>query len=240
MCDSQKLIRIDKKLQNDNLYMSHFYVNITVYIFLSGEAYVDVRNRKYRFYAIIEILICASMVVLVIFSIIRANESLSAESGKITIEEFIYPVLELALGVIVLEVCMHLRARSLNEELCLENQRLHAIIASSNSLIFEYYIKTNEFKWYGDSEKIINASERNKSLESLLHPEDWPIILQQLEDAKRDKTYSAEVKLLDEKGKYHMCNCRTTVEKNATGRVRIILGIIQDVDVRQKNEVCKN
>lgn len=192
------------------------------------------RNRRYRFYAIIEALVLACMVVLVIFNIIRVNENLSADSCKIALEEVVYPMLELVLGVVILVVCMHLREKGMNEELCMENKRLHAIVDSSNSLIFEYNIKTSKFKWYGDAEKIFNISERNVDLESFLHPEDWPVILQQFEDAKRDKAYSTEVKLLDSEGNYRICICRTTVEKNATGRIRIILGIIQDMDARQK------
>lgn len=207
-----------------------------MYKYLSGETYV--RNRKYRFYAIIGVLIFACMVVLVIFSLIRLRENYLAESGKIAMEEVICPVLELVVGIIILVMCMHLQARSMNEYLYLETQRLHAIVDSSYSLIFEYYIGTNEFKWYGDVEKIFNVSGRKTNMESFSHPEDWPVILQQFEDAKRNKTYSVEVKLLDAKGEYRICNCRTIIEKNTTGRVRLILGIIQDADVRQKNEVC--
>lgn len=118
--------------------------------------------------------------------------------------------------------------------LYVESRRLHAIIDSSDSLIFEYNIRRNEFKWYGDVEKIFDVSKRNVNLEKLSHPDDWPVILQQFEDAKRNKTYSAEVKLLDAKGKYRICNCRTILEKNTAGNVRNILGIIQNADVRQQ------
>lgn len=193
------------------------------------------KNRKYRFYAIIEVLVLVFMAVLVIFSLIRVNESLWTESGKTAIEEVIYLIFELVAGITIFAVCVHLGAKSLNEELYLENKRLHLIVDSGCSLIFEYHVQTKAFKWYGDAGKTFNISERKLDFESLLHPDDWPVILQQLEDAKRNKTYSSEVKLLDAKGEYRICNCRTIVEKNCPESKRIILAIIQEADVRQRS-----
>lgn len=196
------------------------------------------KNKKCKIYVIIEILTFACMMLLIIFSSMRLNGNHMAESGMLDIEEVIYLVLELVTGNLILIICIHMQARSINEKLCLETRRLRAIVDSSFSLIFEYDIRTNEFKWYGDVDKIFNVAQRDTKLESFLHPDDWPIILQQFEDAKRSITYSVEVKLRDARGEYRICNCQTIIEKNITGGVTIILGMIQDVDVRQNSETC--
>lgn len=114
-----------------------------------------------------------------------------------------------------------------SRELYQENQRMLAVANLSGSLIFEYDAGTGDINWLGDGEQIFRAKERELTLEALIHPEDWPFTIQQMEDLKRDKIYSINVRILDASGEYCFCRCRMVAMKNEWGRITQTLGIIE-------------
>ncbi|MCD7836322.1 MAG: PAS domain-containing protein [Lachnospiraceae bacterium] len=184
------------------------------------------KNSKYRLYAIIEFLICVYMVAIVLLSLTEISGFLSTEADKAAIGEIICTILGLAVGAAALSALTHRKSESFSDKLFAENERLQMAAGNDCSLIFKYYVKTDEYRWCGDSEKIFNISGRRLKLEEFTHPDDWPVILQQFEDAKRNKLYSCEVRLLDAEGKYRMCRCHTIVDGDSGGE-ELIIGIIQ-------------
>lgn len=141
-----------------------------------------------------------------------------------------YLVLAATLGILVLLLSILGIGSTCSRELYQENQRMLAVANLSGNLIFEYDAKAGHINWLGDGEQIFRAKERNLTLEKLIHPEDWPFTMQQMEDLKRDKIYSIHVRILDAAGEYCSCRCRMVAMKNEWGRITQTLGIIEPLN----------
>ncbi len=171
------------------------------------------------------------------FSTIRLcqiNARFVAETGMSVLREFLSLTLGITAGFSCLMVCvwgmMHIR----NTRLYAENQLIHAIGASGRNLFLEYWDKTKKQRWLGDAEHIFRAKEGNMTLEELVHPDDYPLLKQQMEDVKRGIFYTVDVRLRDVDGRYRICSFQMIPIRREIGRPMRILGIAQDVDAERK------
>ncbi len=98
------------------------------------------------------------------------------------------------------------------------------------TLVFEYDLKRGRIVWKEHGEKRFLAKKRKLTLEGLVHPDDWPFVLQQFEDLKRERFYTEETRLLDAAGNYRPCSLRLAVVKAAGGRPVLAVGIIHELD----------
>lgn len=145
-----------------------------------------------------------------------------------------YLILAATLGILIFLLGILGIGPTCNRELYQENQRMLTMANLSGNLIFEYDTKTGKINWLGDGEQIFQAKKRNLTLEELIHPQDWPFTIQQMEDLKRDKGYSVNVRILDAEGEYRYCRCRMAAMKNEWGRVTQTIGIIEP-DIAEKS-----
>ncbi|MCH5343342.1 MAG: PAS domain-containing protein [Acetatifactor sp.] len=159
---------------------------------------------------------------------------LDSDMRELAVEDFLPLTLSMLVGFGILMVCACgiMRVRHMN--LYLENQLTHAIMDSGYSMFLEYCDKTKEQRWLGDVKHVFKAKEGNLDLEQLVHPEDLPLLDQQMEDVRRGRLYSVDVRLKDVEGKYRICSFQMIPIHAVLGRHTRILGIVQDVDVERR------
>lgn len=192
--------------------------------------------KKYQIYVLAGIILFFIFVMHGTMVFLRASANFPIGTEKIFADAVFYPFLELTIGIVILIVSVHFMYKARYEDTFLENQKVRAIIDSGYSLIFDYSVKGSNIKWYGDAEKVFNVVGSNISIEKIIHPDDWPIALQQIEDVKRDKVYSSGVRFVSASGEYLLCSCRMVALKSMSGKTRQILGVIQDMDGQIKCE----
>ena len=175
------------------------------------------KSLKYWICAIGGTLLFIFIIVSGIYKFLIASEGLSALR---------YLNLEIVAGLIMLNLFLNILWHIRQKNIYIEIHRIKSIIDTSRSLIFEYSVKKDEYVWYGDAEKLFMMKEKNRSLDSVIHPDDLPVIMQQVEDAKHNKVYAVDARLADVNNGYHVCLCRMVPSKEITGSVKKIFGEI--------------
>lgn len=158
----------------------------------------------------------------------------AGEMGELVAKGFFSLILSLFVGFGILMACTCGMMRLRHAELYLENQLTHAIVDSGCSLILEYCDRTKKQRWLGDAQHIFKAKEWNLTLEELAHPDDFPMLNQQMEDVKRGILYSVDVRLKDAEGEYRICSFQMVPIGAVRGRLSRVLGIVQDVDAERR------
>jgi hypothetical protein len=186
------------------------------------------KNNKYRLYSAIEIIILIFLIIFEMFSIQNAGKGFQSDIGDEVRREILRLVMVIMTAGVGIFLCFHLSRKAKYQEIKDDNNRLHAIVDAECSLIFEYNSEDDIFVWYSKTDKFYNVPCQKEAFEKCVNPDDWPILLQQLEDAKRRKTYTIPIRLTDASGNgsEHLYNCRTIAGSNTPGRVKKVIGVI--------------
>lgn len=149
----------------------------------------------------------------------------------------IHLALGLALSFCILYLAIYLLIRKRHSELYVENQRVHAIIDSSYSLIFEYDENEQNMTWYGDARGLFDKNNDNMDLQQIIFREDKKTFQKQLKDLRHGaKPYTTDIRLRKQNGKYLWCNCQLVAIRSLSGHIIKILGIIRDIDIHKAKE----
>ena len=139
-------------------------------------------------------------------------------------------VLCIFLGIFCFLIAVYYMSRERLAWLYRENKRFTEIIKASDHLVFCLSVKDRRFCWYGDLGKIMGGKKRDINLEKISHPDDFPIILQQLEDTGRGIVYYTETRFRGESGGYEIFLCRMVpVEQNGKKNGNIV-GFLRKAD----------
>lgn len=144
----------------------------------------------------------------------------------------------LGAGFIALFAAMYLWIRKRYGDIYVENQRFHAIMSVSQSLVFEHYEKNHAIKWYGDAQKAFEEHKEGILLKEIMHPEDYGRFRKQMQDLRDGNEYEAELRLKGRNGEYLWCNCRLVAVRTISGKIISIIGIIRNIDDQKKKELA--
>jgi hypothetical protein len=164
------------------------------------------------------------------FSIQNAGKGFQSDVSDAVRKEVLHLVTVIMTAGIGMFLCFYMSRREKYQEIEYDNNRLHAIVDAECSMIFEYNVENEVFLWYGESDRAYNVPNRKESFEKCVNPDDWPVLLQQLEDARRRKTYVIPIRLADAAGdgSEHLYNCRTIAGSDTPGKVKKIIGVIRE------------
>lgn len=193
-----------------------------------------VKNKRFWFLAGVGMTGFSICMLLGLICFYRLCMRLTDGMGKPDIQDFFSLALSMSAGFGILMVCVCGIMQLRHIELYQENRLAHAIMDSGCSLILEYCDRTKEQRWLGDAKHIFKAKEGKLTLEQMVHPEDLPLLNQQMADVKRGKVYSAYVRLKDAQDKYRICSFQMIPVREVMGKPERILGIAQDVDADRK------
>lgn len=144
----------------------------------------------------------------------------------------------LGAGFIALFAAMYLWIRKRYGDIYVENQRFHAIMSVSQSLVFEHYEKNHAIKWYGDAQKAFEEHKEGILLKEIMHPEDYGRFRKQMQELRDGNEYEAELRLKGRNGEYLWCNCRLVAVRTISGKIISIIGIIRNIDDQKKKELA--
>lgn len=149
----------------------------------------------------------------------------------------VYLAIALSFGFLALFLAFFLWLRKRHGELYVENQRVHAILESSYSLIVEFDELDKKAKWYGDAEKLFMTEKKHMELKQIMPPEDWALFEQQMQDVRNGKEYATELRLKCLNGEFLWCNCHLRTIRSLDGKIISILGVIRNIDEHKKKEI---
>lgn len=140
----------------------------------------------------------------------------------------------LAVSFCVLYTAIYMWIRKRHAELYVENQRVHAIISVSYSLIFEYNELEKTYAWYGDAADLFAVNNSRKDFRDMLYPEDRENFDKQIKALREGGEYSSELRVERKEGGYLWCDCRLIAIRSLSGKIIRILGIIRNIDEHRK------
>lgn len=111
-----------------------------------------------------------------------------------------------------------------------ENERKNEIMKASGNLIFYLSLKDREYYWYGDYEEFCSRKGECIHLENISHPDDFPVILQQMADTSRGIVYNTHARLKNKEGCYCVFNCRIVPVGEKGKKNRNIVGFFKKVN----------
>ena len=111
-----------------------------------------------------------------------------------------------------------------------ENKRFAEIIKASGHLVFCLSGEDGRCLWYGNPEQILGKKKWEMDLEAISHPDDYPVILQQMADTGRGIIYYSEMRLKDEEGGYVEYFCRIVPVENSGKKSGNVVGFLRKID----------
>ena len=181
-----------------------------------------------------------SIVLLLILSIVIMMASLAVFGNAESTDNqlAVYLSIGLGTGFIVLFIAMYLWIQERYGDIYVENQRFHAIISVSNSLIFEHDEKKHTIKWYGNEKGAFHENKDGMELQEIMHPDDYGSFVRQMQELRDGNEYEVEVRLRSRGGEYLWCKCRLVAIRRLSGRMISIIGIFSNIDNQKKKELA--
>lgn len=146
-------------------------------------------------------------------------------------------VLEISCAFIGLFLTIYLLLRRRYNELYVENQRIQAIVDSSESLIFERDEKLKKTFWYGDTYRQFQMENAGSDTLELIYPGDREKFESGREKLQKRNNCSMDIRIRNCNGEYLWCTCQLVAIKVPSGRMVGTLGIIRNVDEQKKREI---
>lgn len=181
-----------------------------------------------------------SVVVLLILAIVimRACLATFGNAGNMDHRSAVQLSVGLITGFVLILIAMGLWIQERYGDIYVENQRFHAIISISHSLIFEHNESEHTIKWYGNENGEFGENTEGIELQDILHPDDYANFARQMQELRDGKEYEVEVRLRNRSGEYLWCRCRLVAIRRFSGKMLSIIGIFNNIDNQKKKELA--
>jgi PAS domain S-box-containing protein len=134
------------------------------------------------------------------------------------------------------------RARKVEAELALTNERLRLTVAAGKAVGWDWDILSGQDRWFGDLQTMFGIpsnthSEHIEEFRRRIHPEDRKLVWEAVAHAIRDhKPFISEFRVVRSDGAVRWITGSGTFDYTVNGRVKRMLGIAVDITERKRSE----
>lgn len=135
------------------------------------------------------------------------------------------------------------RSKAMQDKLNMALERNSIIIEQTDDIVFEWDVESDEFLCSDKWEKRFGYEPEYKPgqlvpLVTYIHPDDAQELAERVQhmDAKTSRV-EADLRIIDSGGRYLWNRVRATIQRDGSGEVAMVVGVIMDVDVSKRREL---